>query len=284
LNPSDTSVVHVSGLAVRYAASGQGRPVVLLHGNGGFLEDYLLSGSLAAVARDFRAVAFDRPGHGHSERLPGRDAGSPAAQAAHLRAAAAALGLERPIVVGHSWSGCAALAWALDAPDETAAVVTLEGTFYEETRLMEPVYPWMGRPLFGPILMRTAVPLIADSRMKRRLLAAFHPDPIPDWYLQAASAFFLRASALSATAEDAVVRAREVADLSHRYPTLAVPLEIVASESDTYVPSEAHSHRLHREIPGSVLTVLPGAGHQVPQARPEAVVEAVRRAAARSRA
>jgi pimeloyl-ACP methyl ester carboxylesterase len=44
---------------------GQGRPVVLLHGNGATADDFQLSGLLDLVAaRQYRALTFDRPGFG----------------------------------------------------------------------------------------------------------------------------------------------------------------------------------------------------------------------------
>ena len=82
--------------------------------------------SARASRERYAAVAMDRPGSGFSGR-PATGENSPQAQAAVLRAAAAELGLERPLLVGHSFGAAVALAWALDAPDDVAAVVTLGG-------------------------------------------------------------------------------------------------------------------------------------------------------------
>jgi pimeloyl-ACP methyl ester carboxylesterase len=82
----------------------------------------------------YRVTAFDRPGQGYTDRArPGLDgpwagdAESPSEQAAMLREAASALGIERPIVLGHSYAGSVALAWGLDDPEGTAAVVNVSG-------------------------------------------------------------------------------------------------------------------------------------------------------------
>jgi pimeloyl-ACP methyl ester carboxylesterase len=282
---AEAGTVVVDGLRVRYARRGAaGRPVVLVHGNSGSTFDYTSSGALELLGSEFRAVAVDRPGHGFSDRLRGRGAGSPSRQAAHLAAAVRALSLERPILVGHSFGGTVVLAWALDRPEEVDAVVGLEGTFFAEPRLLEPAYPWLARRVLGRPLSALAAVTIAETRMRRRLEAAFAPDPLPAAYLESARALFLRPSNLRATAEDALQRAEEVEALAPRWASLAVPLELVAAESDGYVPPENHSYRLHRDVKGSALTALPKTGHQVPQTRPRAVLEAVRRAAARSRA
>ena len=63
--------VEVEGVRLHFVARGEGRPVVLLHGNTGFAHDF--SAVLASLdPLEFRAFAFDRPGHGFSER-PSQD-------------------------------------------------------------------------------------------------------------------------------------------------------------------------------------------------------------------
>ncbi|PYS82008.1 MAG: hypothetical protein DMF67_14410 [Acidobacteria bacterium] len=125
--------VEVEGVRLHYLSRGEGRPVVLLHGNSGFAHDF------AAVletldAGEFRALAFDRPGHGFSERPP--QDGAMSTQARLLRGALASLGVRKPLLVGHSWGGTLALAYALQFADEVSALVLLAPAAYgdaEET-------------------------------------------------------------------------------------------------------------------------------------------------------
>src|SRR5215208_1987018 len=53
---------------LHYYERGQGRPIVLLHGNGGTLDELLSSGLVDHLAQNHRVIAFDRPGFGYSER------------------------------------------------------------------------------------------------------------------------------------------------------------------------------------------------------------------------
>src|SRR6201987_3694694 len=98
-------------------------PVVMLHGASANLEDMRLA--LAEEFRGRRPVIFiDRPGLGFS--LRDRDQGaSTSYQAAVLRGVLDRLGVERAIVVGHSWGGALALAFALDFPERTAGLVLI---------------------------------------------------------------------------------------------------------------------------------------------------------------
>jgi alpha-beta hydrolase superfamily lysophospholipase len=59
-----------------------------------------------------------------------------------------------------------------------------------------------------------------------------------------------------------------------------VPVVILAGTDDRYVDTERNSVRLHRELPGSALTLTPGAGHMIHHIAPEEVMAAIDAAAA----
>jgi pimeloyl-ACP methyl ester carboxylesterase len=93
--------VTVDGVRLHYVEKGSGPPVVFLHGNGAMVEDMLISGVVDAAASAYRAIVFDRPGFGHSER-PRDRSWTAAAQAALFARTFAQLGIGSPIVLGHS--------------------------------------------------------------------------------------------------------------------------------------------------------------------------------------
>ena len=64
--PAAFQFITVDDTRLRYLDMGTGTPVVLLHGNGSMIEDFLSSGVMDAP--DHRFIAFDRPGFGHSDR------------------------------------------------------------------------------------------------------------------------------------------------------------------------------------------------------------------------
>ncbi|GGT73358.1 alpha/beta hydrolase [Streptomyces althioticus] len=97
---------------------GQGRPLLALHGH--FNEGRTFSHLAGALSPDWRVVALDQRGHGFSDRGPDfsregyvRDA---AALIAHL-------GLERPVVLGHSMGGVNAYQLAARHPELVSALV-----------------------------------------------------------------------------------------------------------------------------------------------------------------
>ena len=107
-------------------------------------------------------VAFDRPGFGYSER-PRDRSWTPTAQARLLRRACRRLGVERPVVVGHSWATLVALAWALQAPQEVAGLVLASGYYYPSRRLDVALVTPGAVPLLGDVLNHRLTTAHADD-------------------------------------------------------------------------------------------------------------------------
>ena len=111
----------VGGIKVRYSRQGStdGKTVVLLHGFGGDLDNWLFNmGPLAAVAD---VVALDLPGHGQSAvTLP---EASVEALTGFVSAFLDGLGVEQAHLVGHSLGAAVAAQLALDQPERVAGLV-----------------------------------------------------------------------------------------------------------------------------------------------------------------
>ena len=222
-------------------------------------------------------MAFDRPGSGFSGRPP-RDGGSPQAQADVLRAAAAALGLERPVLVGHSFGAAVALAWALEAPAEVAAVVTLGGY----------VLPLGGPPPWVVALMRSratlrAVGALGRSRLGRPLVEsalrrAFFPGSVPEDYARIAPLLALDDARLLSDGEDRKDAEAGLSALQPLYAGLETAVVVVVGDQDRMVPPST-SERLHALLPHAEIVHLPHAGHMPQFTEPDAVLAAVSRAA-----
>jgi len=268
--------VEVAGVPIHVVTRGGGRPVVYLHGAKSSVQDFLLSIADDVAAR-YTAVAFDRPGAGFSGRAPG-DGGSPQAQAAVLRAAAAELGLRRPVLVGHSFGAAVALAWALDASAEVGAAVTLGGH----------VMPLGGPPPWVHTVARSRATLRGVSRLgrsrlgrpllRRALRRVFSPDPPPPGY-EALALLALDEDRMVHDGEDLKASDAGLRALAARYPELHTPVVIVVGDLDRVVPPRS-SYRLAGLLPRAELVVLPAAGHLPQFSRPDVVLAAIDRAVA----
>jgi hypothetical protein len=101
-HPPEGSFIVVDGVRLHYSDRGHGSPILLIHGNAVTGADWNTSGVADLLLAKHRVIIFDRPGFGYSER-PRDRTWTAARQAELLCKALRQLGVERPIVVGHSW-------------------------------------------------------------------------------------------------------------------------------------------------------------------------------------
>jgi pimeloyl-ACP methyl ester carboxylesterase len=275
-NPPRGRFVTVDGVRLHVIEDGAGPPVVLLHGNAVTAEDWVASGVMHRLAARHRVLAFDRPGYGYSDRPRSRRWGAEA-QAALFAAAFAQLGLGPAVVVGHSWGALVAVALALDHPQAVGGLVLAAGYHYPTRRADVVAFSPPAIPVLGDVLRYTAAPLTGRMIAPTLVRRMFAPLPVPPAFAEAVPlGIMLRPWQIRAAAEDAATMTPRAEAAAGRYPELArLPVRIIAGAADEVVDTGRHSERLHRDVPGSVLRIVPGAGHMVHHAAPEAIVEAV---------
>lgn len=276
-NPPQGRFVGVGGLRLHYVEKGEGPPLVLLHGLGSMVEDFISSGFLERAAARYRVIALDRPGYGHSDPAP-RALASPWRQAAVLREALGKLDVRRPIVLGHSWGTLVALALALRYPGSVRSLVLVSGYFFPTVRLDALVMSPAAIPGIGDLLRFTLSPCLGRLLWPAFLRVIFSPSrpppggPVPTWLA-------LRPAQLKAVAAETLMTVPAAFALSRRYRELAAPLVIVAGADDRYVSPRSQSMRLGKEVPHSTSVLVPGAGHMLHHTHAESIlggIEALR--------
>ncbi|MGC3937125.1 alpha/beta fold hydrolase [Roseobacter sp. EG26] len=287
--PPSGQVVDVDGTSIHVRIEGSGPDVVLIHGASGSLRDFTFD-LVGRLSDRYRVISFDRPGLGWSERPAPEHGGAwnnyaepPSLQAKLMQAAADQVGVSKPIVVGHSYGGAVALAWALERPDETAALVLLGaasnpwpgdlGLFYQ-VNASKP-----GGALAIPLITAFAPRAAVETAVK----AIFQPQPIPDGYLDHfGPEMTLRRSTQRANAQQVNSLRPYVVDMSQRYSGLSLPVEILHGTDDTIVPLHIHSEPLAALLPDANLIRLEGVGHMPHHAAPGEVTDAIDRAAVKA--
>ena len=269
--------VEVDGLRIHAVAQGEGPPVVLLHGASGNLRDFTFGVTDRVAAAGFRAIAMDRPGFGYSDR-PAEDGEVPAVQAAILRRAAAALGADRPIVVGHSYGGAVAMAWAVDAPDRTRGVISLAGATYPWGGDAGLIYRLGASDLTAGLTRGLARLLVDVSDPEAVIERVFKPDDPPPGYAEYVGVgLALRPKTFQANARDLNALNGILERQAPHYRGLTVPVEAIHGEADRTVWAEVHSVPLVRHVVRGRLTMLPGTGHMPHHADPGALIAALQR-------
>jgi len=263
-NERDAAVelVECGGRRMAYHRAGAGPSLVLLHG--GWSDGRAWRPQLAGLADAFDVIAWGAPGCGGSDDPPDR-----MALADYVDAVAdlvAALGLERLHLGGLSFGGALAIAVYRRLPRKVRSLV-LAGAYAG----------WRG----------SLPPAEVEGRLRRAraeadrpplewmdgYLPTFFSGPVPPEVAELVRTmmFEVRSAGLLP-----MLTALAEADLRDVLLTIAVPTLLLYGEPDVRSPLPV-ADALHAGIPGSELVVLPGVGHCVNLAAPEAFDAEVRR-------
>ena len=275
--PPEGQFIRVDGRLVHAVVMGSGPDLVLIHGASGNTRD--MTFALAPrLAEHYRVIVLDRPGLGYTDRI-GEGGASITEQAALLQSAAATLGAAHPIVLGHSYGGAVALAWAVTRPDTLAALVSVAGAAKPWDAPLPPLYRLLSNPVLGPLAAPLLTAFVPDSYVENAVAEIFAPQVPPDGYLAHVGApLTLRRETLR---ENALQRANlltEIESLRPRYGEITIPLEIVHGTADTTVGLTIHARPLADQVPGANLAALDGIGHMPHHVATESVIAAIHRA------
>lgn len=205
-----------------------------------------------------------------------------------LREAAQKIGITDPVVAGHSYGGIVSYAWAIagldeDSPANASAIVSLAGVTMPWPGPLDPYYTVNGSAFGGIVTIPMISALAPGSMVSARIEGTFAPQAAPDGYDNYIGAgLTLRPDSMRANIRQVNTLRPHVVEMSKRYPELKLPIEIVHGEADQTVPIHIHAEAIARIVPQVHTTRLAGVGHMPHHARPDEVVAAIDRAAARA--
>ena len=254
-----------------------GAPVVLMIHGASSLHADLLAVLGPGLRGKTRIIAIDRPGHGWSDRLGGREMADPARQALAIVAALKAIDISRFTIIAHSLAGAVSTRMALEWPGMVTGMVLLGAV----------THPWPGKaiswyyhptsnPVLGPLFSRLLAIPAGSAMLDASIASVFAPQAVPDGYAQQAQVrLVLRPAAFEANAQDVAVVHDFVEAQQVRYGELAMPVVAIAGEDDTIVSSDIHSRALVSAVRNGRLVILPGVGHMPHHAVPGLIVREV---------
>jgi pimeloyl-ACP methyl ester carboxylesterase len=266
------SFVRVGSLRIHYIERpGAGAPIVLIHGLPGTAEDW---NEVTPLLRGERTIAIDRPGFGYSgggyvpfER-----------QLSTIHALLAKLGVEHPILVGHSYGGTISLGYAERYPGEVRGMVLVDaaaaGTHpgaFERLRahflqfLQLPVIEQVADATFSQLL-RTASAEAGDSE-------AFAPEPVAPAHLRRLLAINMTHGNLEALAGEQLAAGGVIDQIDRGLRAIAAPTVVIQGKNDRLV-EPIYGRRLAAALKDARLQMLSG-GHMQPYDHPGAIAAAV---------
>jgi proline iminopeptidase len=284
--------VNANGVMIYYKIIGEGPPLVILHGGPGASHDYFLP-ALLPLAEKNRMVFIDERGSGRSGKIEDPSGYTLENMAADVEAVRSSLRLGRINLLGHSFGGVLAQAYALRFPENLSRLI-LCSTFHS-TRKMNDVF----RKMVGdmtPVLRRRIETMekkglygwgrdFEKNRYTPEYMSAAwgegyfpylyqgRPDPNFDPAAMGNMAWDVYREMWGSHGEFIIDGNLSQVDFSDRLGSIRIPTLITVGDHDECAPSL--SEEMQRLIPGARLVVLPRSGHMTFVDQPALFLRAV---------
>lgn len=250
---------------------GDGPAVMLLHGQPGSGGDW--EPVTQRLCERLRVIAPDRPGYG---RTGGRALGFRENAAAAIELLDD-LGIESAVVVGHSWGSGVALAAAADFPKRVRALV-----------LASPVSPGLppasidralAHPRLGPAAARLGFGIagLGLAMPPARRLARRAVPSLPARRIATTAAEWRGRRVWRSFFAEQRALVHELPLLAPALGSIEAPATVLTGARDGVAPPK-HARTLALSLRHAELVTAPGAGHMLPQQRPELLAEAISKA------
>ena len=181
------------------------------------------------------------------------------------------------MLVGHSLGGALALALALDHPGCVRALVLIS-TLSQVERVPPAVFKALDirsstlRWLIAWSLMAPLGKLARQATLK----VVFAPELPPDSFaVESGAALGLRPDSFIAACDDMATVSDELANLTPRYSSLGIPVEVIYGRGDPILDYRAHGERLVAALPDATLHLIEG-GHMIPVTAADQIVSRIR--------
>jgi pimeloyl-ACP methyl ester carboxylesterase len=276
--PPRGQFIEVSGARIHYLDKGAGPPIVILHGLGGQMGNFTYA-LLERLTGEFRVILMDRPGSGYSTRARGAT-GRLTEQAAIVAQFIRKLGLERPLLVGHSLGGAIALTVALDHPEAVKGLALIAPLTHVPKHVPAPFRALdIKSNILRWLVAWTVATPIGIRRGKAILDAIFSPEPAPaDFPTRAGGILGLRPWSFYNTSSDMRAVNMDLWKMAGRYSSLQVPVRILYGTSDQVLNHQVHGEGMKAK--SSMVSVqLVSGGHMLPISSPDLTANFVKAAA-----
>ncbi len=290
--PMHEGFVDAQGVMIYYMMVGRGAPLFIVHGGPGASHDYFLP-YLLPLARHNELVFIDERGSGRSQQLADPSGYTVENMVEDVEDVRTALNLGKITLLGHSYGGVLAQAYALKYQQNLTHLI-LCSTF-PSTKQMNEVFVRMKENM-SPELRDRIDKMEKDGlfghgpayRQGRYtddyMIAAWgegyfpyiyqnHPDPNYDPVAQGNTAWTLYREMWGSDGEFVIDGNLKSVEYVDQLPTIHVPTLILVGDHDECDPSL--SREMHQKIAGSQLIILPKSGHMTFVDQPELFVGSV---------
>jgi proline iminopeptidase len=275
--PGQDGFVDANGVMIYYTMLGRGEPLLILHGGPGASHDYFLP-YLLPLARHHKLIFIDERGSGKSQKLEDRSAYTVENMVEDVEGVRQGLGLGKISLLGHSYGGALAQAYALKYQSNLSRLIlastwsssaALNEVFVRMKRNMAPELRERIDRLEAQGLFGQGKPYEKNRYSNEYMIAAwgegyfpyvYHNRPDPNYDPTAlGNAWDLYREMWGEHGEFIIDGNLKSVEYTDRLPGIKVPTLMVVGEHDECEP--ALSQVRYEKSAGSKMVVLPNSGH-----------------------
>jgi proline-specific peptidase len=276
--PVQEGFVDAKGVMIYYKMLGRGAPLMVVHGGPGASHDYFLP-YLLPLARHNKVVFIDERGSGRSQKLEDPSGYTIENMVEDVETVRQALGLGKISLMGHSYGGALAQAYALKYQVNLTHLIL--ASTWSSSKALNDIFVKMKQNMSPELRERIdkleAAGLYGHGKdyEKNRytndyMIAAWgegyfpylyqnHPDPNYDPVDNGKMAWDLYREMWGEHGEFVIDGNLKSVEYTDRLASIKVPTLILVGDHDECDPSL--SQAMHEKIAGSKIVVLPKAGH-----------------------
>jgi magnesium chelatase accessory protein len=263
-NAEASQFVRAGSLEWHVQLSGDERapPLLLLHGTGAATHSWRDVAPL--LAKQFRVIACDLPGHGFTRGSLGRPSLPAVAKA--VAGLMDVLGIEPEIIVGHSAGAAVGLRMTLDRMVEPKAIVALAPALLPFPGIAQHLFPAMAKLLFvNPFAPHIFAQMARGEGTVGRFLERSTGSKIEAAGIAQYARLF--GDAKHCAGALAMMANWDLTALKADLPGLGVPLLVLHGDKDGAIPV-ASARDATGLVPGALFVVLEGLGHLAHEEQP----------------
>ena len=276
--PLQEGFVDANGVMIYYKILGRGAPLMIVHGGPGASHDYFLP-YLLPLARHNKVVFIDERGSGRSQKLDDPSGYTVENMVEDVEAVRQALGLGKISLMGHSYGGALAQAYALKYQANLTHLIL--GSTWSSSKALNEIFVKMKQAMSPELRERIdkleAAGLFGHGKEYEKnrytndyMVAAWgegyfpylyqnHPDPNYDPVDNGKMAWDLYREMWGEHGEFVIDGNLKSIEYTDRLASIKVPTLILVGDHDEADPSLAQA--MHEKIAGSKIVVFPKAGH-----------------------
>jgi proline iminopeptidase len=256
-----------------YGATGSATPVIVANGGPGLSHIYMLQNDVwMRLARNRQIVFYDQRGTGKSKRVKPEASWDMDAQVADMEAIRAKFGFQKFDLVGDSYGGLLAMAYAAAHPEHVEKLILSDSAapaWKDIVRVLPDVFP----DVLEQIAAREKNPGpntdAADQRIRDHFLMLFYSEANRDAYLAG-----VKDLGSTPQVSAAVQKATRTLDLTPELPKFKFPTMVITGRYDMNV-TPLTAWNIYKAIPGAKFVVFEKSGHLPSYEEPDKYVQVV---------